>query len=188
MSADHFSNDHVWVRVEQSCDLWKGEQWTEWTGPLRGLNEKTAGALSVTLWPSVGAAAGVWVEKEHLSSRPPSEPTRKVSESQGDKAREVTPTVLLPRAYGQQKATCYSLCMQHTPTVWESFNLYDRNGIHLVSLLRDMSFIYVLLSNNSTHLNKCSQSSPNKHWQSMWMWPVCMNRIPSILLNALCVR
>lgn len=79
-------------------DLWKGEQWMEWTGPLRGLNRKTAGALRVTLWPSGGTAAGVWDEKEHLSSRPPSEPTRKVSGSQGDRAREVTPTVLLPRA------------------------------------------------------------------------------------------
>lgn len=83
---------------ERSCDLWKGEQCMEWTGPLQGLNEKTAGALSATLCPSEGAAAGVWEEKEHLSSRPPSEPTKKVSESQGDRAREVTPTVLLPRA------------------------------------------------------------------------------------------
>lgn len=74
----------------------------EWMGPLRGLNEKTAGALSGTVWPSEGAAADVWEEKEHLSSRPPSEPTRKVSESQGDRAREVTPIVLLPRAYKQQ--------------------------------------------------------------------------------------
>lgn len=89
---------------EQSCDLWKGEQCMEWMGLPRGLNEKTAGALSVTLWPSEGATASVWEEKEHLSSRPPSEPTKKVSESQGDRARQVTPTVLLPRAYGQQKA------------------------------------------------------------------------------------
>lgn len=72
----------------------------EWTGPLRGLNEKTAGALCVTLRPSEVAAAGILEEKEHLSNRPPSEPTRKVSESQGDEAREVTPTVLLPRACG----------------------------------------------------------------------------------------
>lgn len=70
----------------------------EWTGPLQGLNEKTTGALSVTLCPSEGTAASVWEEKEHLSSRPPSEPTKKVSESQGDRAREVTPTVPLPRA------------------------------------------------------------------------------------------
>lgn len=79
----------------------------EWTGPLRGLKEKTAGALSITLWPSedIAAAAGVWEEKEHRSSSPPSEPTRKVSESQGDRAREVTPTVLLPRAYEQHKHT-----------------------------------------------------------------------------------
>lgn len=76
----------------------------EWTGPLRGLNTKTAGALSVTLWPSEGTAAGVWEEKEHRSSRPPSEPTKKVSGSQGDRASEVTPTVLLPRAYEQHKA------------------------------------------------------------------------------------
>lgn len=46
--------------------------------------------------------------------------------------------------------------------------------MYLVSLLRYMSFIYVLLSNNSIHQNKCSQSSPNKHSQSMWMWPVCV--------------
>lgn len=75
----------------------------EWTGPLRGLNGKTAGALSVTLWPSEDAAASAWEEKEHLSNRPPSEPTKKVSESQGDRAREVTPTVLLPRACRRQK-------------------------------------------------------------------------------------
>lgn len=72
----------------------------EWTGPLRGLNEKTAGALWVTLRPSDAAAAGIWDEKEHLSSRPPSEPTKNVSESQGDRAREVMPTELLPRACG----------------------------------------------------------------------------------------
>lgn len=77
----------------------------EWTGPLRALNEKTVGALGVTLWPSEGASAGVWEEKEHLSSRPPSEPTKKVSESQGDRARVVTPTVLLPRAYRRHKTT-----------------------------------------------------------------------------------
>lgn len=46
--------------------------------------------------------------------------------------------------------------------------------MYLVSLLRYMSFIYVLLSNNSIHQNKCSQSSPNKHSQSMWMWHVCV--------------
>lgn len=80
----------------------------EWTGPLRGLNEKTAGALGATLWPSEGAAAGVLEEKEHLSNRPPSEPTKKVSESQGDRAREVTPTVLLPRAYGRHKTTFFT--------------------------------------------------------------------------------
>lgn len=67
----------------------------EWTGPLRGLKEKTAGALNITLWLSKGAAASVWEEKEHLSSRPPSDPTRKVSESHGDRAIEVMPTLLL---------------------------------------------------------------------------------------------
>lgn len=72
----------------------------EWTGPVQGLNEKTAGALCVTLRRSEGAAAGILEEKEHLSNRPPSEPTKNVSESQGDRAREVTPTVLPPRAYG----------------------------------------------------------------------------------------
>ena len=68
----------------------------EWTGPLQGRKEKTAGALGVTLCPSEATAAGVVEEKEHLSRRPPSEPTRKVSGSQGDRAREVMPTVLLP--------------------------------------------------------------------------------------------
>lgn len=33
---------------------------------------------------------------------------------------------------------------------------------------------YMWLSNNSIYQNKCSQSSPNKHSQSMWMWPVCV--------------
>lgn len=70
----------------------------EWTGPLRGLNEKTAGALSVAFWPSKAVAASFWEEKEHLSSRPPSDPTRKVSESHGDRAIDVIPTVLLLRA------------------------------------------------------------------------------------------
>ncbi len=106
-------NSVIIVRYDQKadcCDLWKGEQCTEWTGPLRSLNEKTAGALSVTLWPSEGAAAGVWEEKEHLSSRPPSEPTKKVSESQGDTAREVMPTVLLPRTYRPHKTTSVFHC------------------------------------------------------------------------------
>lgn len=31
----------------------------EWTGPLRGLNEKTAGALGVAFWPSKAVAASV---------------------------------------------------------------------------------------------------------------------------------
>lgn len=76
----------------------------EWTGPLQGLNGKTAGAFSVTLWPSKDTAAVIWELKEHLSNKPPSEPTKKVSESQGDRAREVIPTVLLlPRAYRQPK-------------------------------------------------------------------------------------
>ena len=79
----------------------------EWMGPLQGLNEKAAGALSATLWPSEGAAAGVFEEKEHLRRSPPSEPTRKVSESQGERAREVTPTVLLPRAYRQHTTLCH---------------------------------------------------------------------------------
>lgn len=94
----------------------------EWTGPLRGLNEKTAGALGVTLWPSEGAAASVLDEKEHLSSRPPSEPTKKVSGSQEDSARELTPTLLLPRAYGQTKVrVLHSLpALQHIRAVWES--------------------------------------------------------------------
>lgn len=69
----------------------------EWTGPLPRLKEKTTGAVWVLLWPSEGAV-GRALEKEHLSSSPPSEPTRKVSESQGDTAREVMPTELQPRA------------------------------------------------------------------------------------------
>lgn len=69
----------------------------EWTGPLPRLNEKTTGALWVLLWPSEGAVDRA-LEKEHLSSSPPSEPTRKVSESQEDTAREVMPTELQPRA------------------------------------------------------------------------------------------
>lgn len=88
----------------------------ECTGPLQGLNEKTAGALGVTLWPSEGTAAGVLDEKEHLSNRPPSEPTKKVSESQGDSAREVTPTVLLPRAYGQTKLHVFFTLHPHCST------------------------------------------------------------------------
>lgn len=70
----------------------------EWTGPLPGLKEKTAGALWVTLWPSEGAVDGILEEKEHRSSRPPSEPTKKVSASHGDNAKEVMPTELQPRA------------------------------------------------------------------------------------------
>lgn len=94
----------------------------EWTGPLRGLNEKTTGALGATLWPLEGAVAGVLEEKEHLSNRPPSEPTKKVSESQGDRASEVTPTVLLPRAYGQHKTTVFTSHPRcSTRAVWESF-------------------------------------------------------------------
>lgn len=84
------------VRVGGS-DLWKGEQWMEWTGPLLGLNEKTAGALKTRVRSSGGTAAGVWEEKEHRSSRPPSEPIRNRSGSHGDRARAVTPTVPLPR-------------------------------------------------------------------------------------------
>lgn len=69
----------------------------EWTGPLLGLKENTAGAFRTTVRSSGGTAAGVWEEKEQRSSRPPSDPTRKVSGSHGDRARAVTPTVLLPR-------------------------------------------------------------------------------------------
>lgn len=73
----------------------------EWTGPLPGLKEKTAGALWVTLWPSEGAVDGILEEKEHRSSRPPSEPTKKVSTSHGDNAKDVIPTELQPRACKQ---------------------------------------------------------------------------------------
>lgn len=66
----------------------------EWTGPLAGLKEKTAGALGATVWPRLLTAARVWQEKEQRSSRPPSEPSRKVLESQGDRASEVRPTTL----------------------------------------------------------------------------------------------
>lgn len=67
----------------------------EWMGPLVGLKEKTAGALGATVWPRLFTAARVWQEKEQRSSRPPSEPSRKVLESQGDRASEVRPTTLL---------------------------------------------------------------------------------------------
>ena len=70
-------------------------------GLRRGLKENTAGALRARPGPwsrEGGTAAGVWEEKEHLSSSPPSEPTRKVSGSQGARAREVMPTWLLPLA------------------------------------------------------------------------------------------
>lgn len=94
-----------WWQLQWWCNesghLWKGEQCMEWMGPPWGRKEKTAGALTVTLWSSEGTAAGVFEEKEHLSSRPPSEPTRKVSKSQGDRASEVTPTLLLPLPYEQ---------------------------------------------------------------------------------------
>lgn len=100
----HVQNNHNHRLSVWSCHLWKGEQWIEWTGPLQGLKEKTAGAIRVTPCPLVGAAASVLEEKEHLSSRPPSEPTRKVSGSHGDRVREVTPTLLLPRACGQHTA------------------------------------------------------------------------------------
>lgn len=72
-------------------------------GPLPSLNIKIAGALWVKLWPTEGTVASILEEKEHLSSRPPSEPTKKVSESQEDSAREVMPTVLQPRAYRAHK-------------------------------------------------------------------------------------
>lgn len=64
----------------------------EWMGPLARLKEKTAGERR----PPGGAVVG----KQHLSSRPPSEPTRKESGSQGDGAREDTPTETQPRACG----------------------------------------------------------------------------------------
>lgn len=70
----------------------------EWMGPLLRLKEKSAGAAWVRLWPAEGAEGGPFLEKEHRSSRPPSEPTRKVSRSQEDKAREVRPSELQPRA------------------------------------------------------------------------------------------
>lgn len=107
------------------CHLWNGEQWMECTGPLRGLKEKTAGALSVTLWPSEGTVASIWEEKEHRSSRPPSEPTRKVSGSHGDKAREVTPTVLLPRALGQNKNTCVFHLLGTTWRLWQEAEIWS---------------------------------------------------------------
>lgn len=66
----------------------------EWTGPPAGLKEKTAGALGATVWPGLLTAARVWQEKEQRSSRPPSEPSRKVLESHGDRASEVRPTML----------------------------------------------------------------------------------------------
>lgn len=75
-------------------------------GPLPSLNIKIAGALWVKLWPWEGTVATILEEKEHLSSRPPSEPTKKVSESQEDSAREVMPTVLQPRAYQAHKIIC----------------------------------------------------------------------------------
>lgn len=95
------------------CHLWKGEQCIEWMGPLLDLNENTAGALRGTLWPLEDAAASVLEEKEHRSNRPPSDPTKKVSESQGDRAREVTPTALLPRACGQQYTQLLSMSKVH---------------------------------------------------------------------------
>ena len=64
-----------------------------------------------------GVAAGVWAEKEHLRTKPPSEPTRKMSGSQGDRATEVTPTLLLPLAYGSHGRTnyVYQWAKEHTP-------------------------------------------------------------------------
>lgn len=103
----------------------------EWMGPLLSLNENTAGALGVTLWPSEGTAAGVMEEKEHLSNRPPSEPTKKVSESQGDRAMEVTPTVLLPRAYGQQN---HMVFFTHTAGHKISLGSFEEDNIVLVLL------------------------------------------------------
>lgn len=76
--------------------LWKGEKWSDWMGPARGEKENCAGACSVTLAPSGGTAATVRLLKEHLSTRPPSVPTRNMSVSQGESAREVTPIAVSP--------------------------------------------------------------------------------------------
>ena len=86
------------------------------------MNEKTAGAFITTLLPSEGTAASILEEKEHLSSRPSSEPTMKVSGSHGDKAKEVTPTLLLLQAYGM--------------TVFYLFfiDLFTNTGPHRISL------------------------------------------------------
>ena len=82
-----------------SAHLWNGEYCREWTGPLLGEKQNWAGARRVTLSPSGGAADTVWLEKAHLRTRPPSEPTRKESRSQGETARAVTPILLPPLAY-----------------------------------------------------------------------------------------
>lgn len=79
--------------------LWKGEKWSECTGPDLGEKQNCTGACSVTLSPSGGSAATVWLLNEHFSTKPPSEPTRKESESHEERAREVTPTLVPPAAW-----------------------------------------------------------------------------------------
>lgn len=87
------------VEEKHKAHRWKGEKWTECIGPPRGEKENCIGARSVTLSPSGGTAATVSLLKEHLSTRPPSEPTKNVSRSQGESATEVTPIVVLPRVF-----------------------------------------------------------------------------------------
>lgn len=68
-------------------------------GPPLGEKENCTGARSVTLSPSGGTAATISLPKEHLSTNPPSEPTKNVSKSHGESARDVTPMVVLPLVF-----------------------------------------------------------------------------------------